>query len=46
MEKKIIKTPTYVNAPGIVRVDFLDPDFSALVDNKGYDAIWARSNNE
>lgn len=43
MEKKIIKTPTYVNAPGIVRVDFFDPDFSALVDNKGYDAIWERA---
>ena len=43
MEKKIIKTPTYVNAPGIVRLDFLSPDFSALIDNKGYDAIWERA---
>lgn len=43
MEKNIVKTPTYVNSPGIVRMDFLTPDFSALVDNKGYDAIWERA---
>jgi len=43
MEKKIIKTPTYVNSPGIVRMDFLTPDFSALIDNKGYDAVWERA---
>ena len=43
MDKKVIKTPTYVNAPGIVRMDFFSPDFSALIDNKGYDAIWERA---
>lgn len=43
MNIKPVKTPTYVNAPGIVRLDFLHPDFSALVDNKGYDVIWERA---
>lgn len=43
MPKKIIKTPTFVNTPGVIRVDFWDPDFSMLIDNKGYDAIWERA---
>lgn len=43
MDKKIIKTPTYVNAPGIIRTDFFSPDFDVLVDNKGYDVIWERA---
>ena len=43
MNKKVIKTTTYVNAPGIIRTDFFDPDFSVLVDNKGYDAVWERA---
>lgn len=43
MKKNITETLTYVNAPGIIRLDFLHPDFSALIDNKGYDAIWERA---
>lgn len=41
MEKKIIKTD--VNYIGIPRVDFISPDFDALVDNKGYDVVWERA---
>lgn len=40
-QKKIIKTQ--VNYVGIPRVDFISPDFDALVDNKGYDVIWERA---
>lgn len=42
-DKIITRTPTYVNSPGIVRVDFWNPDFDALVDNKGYDVIWEKA---
>lgn len=40
-QKKIIKTQ--VEYVGIPRVDFITPDFDALVDNKGYDVIWERA---
>lgn len=43
MERKIIKTPNYVNKAGVIRLDFWSPDFDALVDNKGYDVIWERA---
>lgn len=38
-----IKTPTYVNSPGIIRTDFWTPDFDVLVDNKGYDVVWEKA---
>lgn len=41
MEKSIVQTR--VNYVGVFRVDFVSPDFDALVDNKGYDVIWERA---
>ena len=41
MEKKIVETKA--SYPGVPRVDFLYPDFDALVDNKGYEVIWERA---
>ena len=43
MSKKVIKTPNYVNKPGVIRVDFWTPDFDMLIDNKGYDVVWERA---
>lgn len=41
MAKQIIQTAeNYISIP---RVDFINPDFDALVDNKGYDVIWERA---
>ena len=43
MSKQITQTPNYVNAVGFLRLDFWNPDFDVLVDNKGYDVIWERA---
>lgn len=41
MGKKVIQTKS--NYIGVPRVDFISPDFDALIDNKGYDVIWERA---